>query len=253
MTAGDSKAALTITPQPALAPSPQPRPAPTARALPPGLVAQVGQNWTPIVGQNWMPIDTIDKAIERTLNALLVLKECLAFLACCIAFLSKLVERLKDRSQLSLDDDIIVLPTLDPVNNVAGSRRDLREPHDTLLIHTIPGVTRSHSGDADRHRRFEATPTRSRAFGAVEAHNGGCVLWDEMSWHLESSRSKPAWTGFIPLRGGIDSTSLAWVSCPGRPPNKAACSLAGAGRHTLKRLEQMLREPPGKRTPVPER
>src|SRR5260370_1357719 len=57
MTAGDSKAALTITPQPALAPSPQPRPAPTARALPPGLVAQVGQNWTPIVGQNWMPID----------------------------------------------------------------------------------------------------------------------------------------------------------------------------------------------------
>src|SRR5260221_1503314 len=60
MTAGDSKAALTITPQPALAPSPQPRPAPTARALPPGLVAQVGQNWTPIVGQNWMPIDTRD-------------------------------------------------------------------------------------------------------------------------------------------------------------------------------------------------
>src|SRR6266852_8274692 len=58
MTAGDSKAALTITPQPALAPSPQPRPAPTARALPPGLVAQVGQNWTPIVGQNWMPIDS---------------------------------------------------------------------------------------------------------------------------------------------------------------------------------------------------
>src|SRR5260370_20803403 len=57
MTAGDSKPALTITPQPALAPSPQPRPAPTARALPPGLVAQVGQNWTPIVGQNWMPID----------------------------------------------------------------------------------------------------------------------------------------------------------------------------------------------------
>src|SRR5258708_16001885 len=62
MTAGDSKAALTIPPQPALEPSPQPRPAPTARALPPGLVAQVGQNWTPIVGQNWMPIDTI---VER--------------------------------------------------------------------------------------------------------------------------------------------------------------------------------------------
>src|SRR5258707_15314903 len=62
MTAGDSKAALTITPQPALAPSPQPRPAPTARALPPGLAAQVGQNWTPIVGQNWMPIDSCRRA-----------------------------------------------------------------------------------------------------------------------------------------------------------------------------------------------
>jgi hypothetical protein len=34
-----SKAAPTITSQPALAPSPQPRPAPTARALPPGLAA----------------------------------------------------------------------------------------------------------------------------------------------------------------------------------------------------------------------
>src|SRR5258708_20981553 len=64
MTAGDSKAALTITPQPALAPSPQPRPAPTARALPPGLVAQVGQNWTPIVGQNWMPIDMFNMALS---------------------------------------------------------------------------------------------------------------------------------------------------------------------------------------------
>src|SRR5258707_7176919 len=65
MTAGDSKAALTITPQPALAPSPQPRPAPTARALPPGLVAQVGQNWTPIVGQNWMPIDSREGPSHR--------------------------------------------------------------------------------------------------------------------------------------------------------------------------------------------
>src|SRR5271168_4419935 len=65
MTAGDSKAALTITLQPALAPSPQPRPAPTARALPPGLVAQVGQNWTPIMGQNWMPIDNLAREPER--------------------------------------------------------------------------------------------------------------------------------------------------------------------------------------------
>src|SRR5271168_4646782 len=65
MTAGDSKAALTITLQPALAPSPQPRPAPTARALPPGLVAQVGQNWTPIMGQNWMPIDTGHQEAHR--------------------------------------------------------------------------------------------------------------------------------------------------------------------------------------------
>src|SRR5260221_6698055 len=68
MTAGDSKAALTITPQPALAPSPQPRPARTARALPPGLVAQVGQNWTPIVGQNWMPIDSKALSIEDALD-----------------------------------------------------------------------------------------------------------------------------------------------------------------------------------------
>src|SRR5271169_4531449 len=67
MTAGDSKAALTITLQPALAPSPQPRPAPTARALPPGLVAQVGQNWTPIMGQNWMPIDTEQRTFRYRL------------------------------------------------------------------------------------------------------------------------------------------------------------------------------------------
>src|SRR5258708_6871508 len=70
MTAGDSKAALTITPQPALAPSPQPRPAPTARALPPGLVAQVGQNWTPIVGQNWMPIDTVAPLTHKLSSAI---------------------------------------------------------------------------------------------------------------------------------------------------------------------------------------
>src|SRR5208282_6647185 len=67
MTAGDSKAALTITLQPALAPSPQPRPAPTARALPPGLVAQVGQNWTPIMGQNWMPIDNSIRQVRHGL------------------------------------------------------------------------------------------------------------------------------------------------------------------------------------------
>src|SRR2546427_13153861 len=59
MTAGASRAAPTIAPQPALAPSPQPRPAPTARALPPGLVEQGGQNWTPIGGQIWAPIDRI--------------------------------------------------------------------------------------------------------------------------------------------------------------------------------------------------
>src|SRR5258707_10550604 len=58
MTAGASRAAPTIAPQPALAPSPQPRPAPTARALPPGLVEQGGQNWTPIGGQICKPIDT---------------------------------------------------------------------------------------------------------------------------------------------------------------------------------------------------
>src|SRR5262249_26409054 len=58
MTAGASRAAPTITQQPALAPSPQPRPAPTARALPSGLVAQGGQNCTPIRGQICKPIDT---------------------------------------------------------------------------------------------------------------------------------------------------------------------------------------------------
>src|SRR5258708_4963975 len=57
MTAGDSRAELTINRQPALAPSPQPRPAPTARALPSEPVARGGQNWTPIEGQSWKPID----------------------------------------------------------------------------------------------------------------------------------------------------------------------------------------------------
>src|SRR5215467_11115083 len=59
MTAGASRAAPTIAPQPALAPSPQPRPAPTARALPPALVEQGGQNWTPIGGQICKPIDSL--------------------------------------------------------------------------------------------------------------------------------------------------------------------------------------------------
>src|SRR5262249_950951 len=59
MTAGASKAGLTITPKPALALSPQPQPAPTARSLPPELVAREGQNWTPMVGQIWKPIDTL--------------------------------------------------------------------------------------------------------------------------------------------------------------------------------------------------
>src|SRR5262245_1661268 len=58
MTAGASKAGLTITPKPALALSPQPQPAPTARSLPPELVAREGQNWTPMVGQIWKPIDS---------------------------------------------------------------------------------------------------------------------------------------------------------------------------------------------------
>src|SRR5712675_3279756 len=61
MTAGDSRAELTINRQPALAPSPQPRPAPTARALPSEPVARGGQNWTPIEGQSWKPIDTFQR------------------------------------------------------------------------------------------------------------------------------------------------------------------------------------------------
>src|SRR6266568_4715054 len=58
MTAGDSKAATTIT-QPALVSSPQSRPAPTRRALPSKPVAQRGQNWTPIRGQICKPIDSL--------------------------------------------------------------------------------------------------------------------------------------------------------------------------------------------------
>src|SRR5437879_2325757 len=59
MTAGASRAELTITRQPALAPSPQPRPAPTARAL----IAQSGErwgpSWMPIRGPDWAPIDKL--------------------------------------------------------------------------------------------------------------------------------------------------------------------------------------------------
>jgi hypothetical protein len=58
MSAGASRGASAIAPQPALAPSPQPRPDPTARAQPPGLVEQGGQNWTPIGGQICAPIDS---------------------------------------------------------------------------------------------------------------------------------------------------------------------------------------------------
>src|ERR1700732_5220505 len=64
MTAGASRAELTITLQPALAPSPQPRPAPTGRALPP-VVDQEGQSWMPIVGQNCTPIDTTESGGYR--------------------------------------------------------------------------------------------------------------------------------------------------------------------------------------------
>src|SRR4029077_18775195 len=60
MTAGDSKAAMTIT-RPALASSPHPRPAPTSRALTSKPDAQRGQNWKPIRGQFWAPIDTIQR------------------------------------------------------------------------------------------------------------------------------------------------------------------------------------------------
>src|SRR6266581_3908742 len=58
MTAGDSKAATTIT-QPALVSSPQSRPAPTRRTLPSKPAVQRGQNWTPIRGQICKPIDTL--------------------------------------------------------------------------------------------------------------------------------------------------------------------------------------------------
>src|SRR3982074_1524751 len=94
MTAGASRAATTITPQPALAPSLQPRPAPTGRALPPELVVQedqswtliVGQCWTPIVGQNWTPIDTGVEPLKeprdtRALVALLLVGFLAAFTA----------------------------------------------------------------------------------------------------------------------------------------------------------------------------
>src|ERR1700693_6149162 len=58
MTAGASRAAMTITPQPALAPSPQPRPAPTGRALIAQNVEKGGPFWMPIRGPDRMPIDT---------------------------------------------------------------------------------------------------------------------------------------------------------------------------------------------------
>jgi DNA replication protein DnaC len=57
MTVGASKAAPTITQQPALAPSPQPRPAPTARALIVRNEKRGGPFWMPIWGPNPTPID----------------------------------------------------------------------------------------------------------------------------------------------------------------------------------------------------
>src|SRR5882724_6639881 len=70
MTVGASKAATTITPQPALAPSPQPRPAPTARALPSKPDAQRGPFWMPIRGPNPTPIDKQSRIVNRMKAAL---------------------------------------------------------------------------------------------------------------------------------------------------------------------------------------
>src|ERR1700678_925246 len=61
MTAGVSRAAMTIIPQPALAPSPQPRPAPTERAL----IAQNAEKGGPF----WMPIRGPDRTLIDTLLA----------------------------------------------------------------------------------------------------------------------------------------------------------------------------------------
>src|SRR5437868_548090 len=59
MTAGGSRAATTITRQPALAPSPQPRPAPTGRALIAQNVGRGGPFWMPIRGPDQTPIDIV--------------------------------------------------------------------------------------------------------------------------------------------------------------------------------------------------
>src|ERR1700688_1613623 len=65
MTAGVSRAATTITRQPALAPSPQPRPAPTGRALIAQNVRRGGPFWTPIRGPDRMPTDTAAPLARR--------------------------------------------------------------------------------------------------------------------------------------------------------------------------------------------
>src|ERR1700678_4395696 len=79
MTAGVSRAAMTITPQPALAPSPQPRPAPTERAL----IAQNAEKGGPF----WMPIRGPDRPlidIPRLFKILENVADHLLFRTCCI-------------------------------------------------------------------------------------------------------------------------------------------------------------------------
>src|SRR5437764_6062686 len=66
MTAGGSRAATTITRQPALAPSPQPRPAPTGRALIAQNVGKGGPFWMPIRGPDCMPIDINQSSTGKT-------------------------------------------------------------------------------------------------------------------------------------------------------------------------------------------
>src|ERR1700691_6294579 len=71
MTAGVSRAAMTITPQPALAPSPQPRPAPTERALIAQNAEKGGPFWMPIRGPDRTLIDSMSD-YANTANIVLV-------------------------------------------------------------------------------------------------------------------------------------------------------------------------------------